>query len=158
MNELIEKVEGWACVRNLHAADPKEQVLKVIEGFAVMVEAHGQGEKAEVVDGIGDTFVAVIILSKQLGADIEGISEAADRIYNTTKNTPYIDFVAGFEHAVGVIGNLSSSISKDEEVGTLASLARILLAVRVIAEEENTSPATCLFAAYMKNQRGDTNE
>ena len=123
-----------------------------------MVEAHERRGKAEVVDSIGDTFVAVIVLAKQLGADVECVSEAADRIHNTTKNTPYIDFVAGFEHAVGVIGSLSSSIAKDEEVGALASLAKILLSVKVIAEKENTSPATCLFAAYTKTQRGDTDE
>lgn len=156
MDELIEKVERWAEVRKLDTADPKAQTLKTIEEFTEMIIAHEHNDEAEVVDGVGDTYVTVIILAKQLGLDLNKVLESGERHYNKAKSASYIDFLASSEMAVEIIGELSSSISRADKAGMFAALTATLLSATVIAEKVGATPMTCLFAAYneIKDRKG----
>lgn len=75
MEELIRKVERWAEVRKLHTADPKAQTLKAIEEFNEMMYALHTEDHDEIIDGVGDTYVTLIILCKQLGIGFLPIHE-----------------------------------------------------------------------------------
>jgi len=66
MNELINKVEQWAIDRNLHTASPQGQALKVVEEFTEAIVAYDDYDKEEMIDGVGDTYVTLIILCQQL--------------------------------------------------------------------------------------------
>ncbi len=69
-SDLIVKVINWADKRALlKPENVKSQMLKVMEELGETASAINKGKRSEIIDGIGDTFVTLIILSAQLGFD-----------------------------------------------------------------------------------------
>ena len=68
-DELIENITQWADDKEiLSLENVPQQSMKVMEELGETVGAILKQKKTdEVIDGIGDIFVTVIILSKQLG-------------------------------------------------------------------------------------------
>ena len=77
-DKLITNVIGWADDKGILVKDnaPK-QMLKVLEEVGETAGALLKDNKAEIVDGIGDSFVTLIILSMQLGLHPSECLEAA---------------------------------------------------------------------------------
>lgn len=70
INVLFDSVYNWADSRNLiEDGDPNRQMLKVIEEIGELAGAMAKKKDYEIIDGIGDSFVTLIILSHQLGFD-----------------------------------------------------------------------------------------
>lgn len=69
-DQLIENVREWAEQKNLlkHENAPK-QIMKVVEEFGETCSAINKGQPLLIVDGLGDTFVTLIILTMQMGYD-----------------------------------------------------------------------------------------
>jgi len=68
-DKLIDNITQWADDKGILVSDNiPQQTMKVMEEL---------GETDEVIDGIGDIFVTVIILSKQLGLDPTECLESA---------------------------------------------------------------------------------
>lgn len=65
--ELITQVEEWSRNKGLDKASPEKQFLKVIEEVGEVAAAMARNDREELVDGLGDTFVTLIILCQQLG-------------------------------------------------------------------------------------------
>lgn len=64
----VDLVHTWAKDRNLlEQKNAKSQMLKVVEEIGETARAINKGDMLETVDGIGDSFVTLIILSFQLG-------------------------------------------------------------------------------------------
>src|SRR5690625_2751255 len=81
MNELIAKVEKWAIEKNLHKAESSKQFLKVTEEVGEVAAALARNDHEELMDGIGDVVVTLIILSIQNGVTLEDcLIEAYDEI------------------------------------------------------------------------------
>lgn len=69
-NELIENVIEWADDKNiLKKENAPKQLLKVLEEVGETAGALLKSNDAEIKDGIGDAFVTLIILAKQLGLE-----------------------------------------------------------------------------------------
>lgn len=70
-DELINNITQWADDKGiLSPQNVPQQSMKVMEELGETVGAILKQKKTdEVIDGIGDIFVTVIILSKQLGLD-----------------------------------------------------------------------------------------
>lgn len=83
MNELIKLVQAWAMSRDLHEADPRGQMLKVMEEVGETAGALAKLNSEALEDGIGDVFVTLIILCMQVDMDPEECLQAA---YNQIKN------------------------------------------------------------------------
>ena len=83
MNELVLKVEKWFMDRNLHTADPTNQMLKLFEELGEVASGMARNNIDEVKDGIGDTLVVLIGLSMQLDLDI---TECLEIAYNEIKD------------------------------------------------------------------------
>lgn len=87
-NELIEQVQEWSRNKGLDKAAPEKQFLKVIEEVGEVAAAMARNDREELVDGLGDTFVTLIILCQQLeviprtalGVAYEVISERTGRM------------------------------------------------------------------------------
>ena len=78
MRELTDKIQQWAAARNLHNADPHQQILKLGEEFGELCQALAKNRKpAAVKDAIGDMYVVLTILALQLDLDIEDCITAA---------------------------------------------------------------------------------
>ena len=77
-DELIQNVKGWAEDKNiLKAENAPKQLMKVMEELGETAGAIAKNKKTdEIQDGIGDTFVTLIILSYQMGLDPSACLEA----------------------------------------------------------------------------------
>ena len=77
-DELITNVIGWADDKNiLKSENAPKQMLKVVEEVGETAGALLKDDRDELVDGIGDSFVTLIILSMQLGLHPSECLEAA---------------------------------------------------------------------------------
>ena len=83
-DKLIEHITDWADEKGLLYPDnsPK-QSMKMMEEMGETMGAILKGKDDEIVDGIGDTFVTLIILTKQMDLDPTECLEAA---YNEIKD------------------------------------------------------------------------
>ena len=151
MNELIEKVEEWARVRRLHTADPKAQALKVVEEFTEMIMAFNdftatkkgaEDVKNEVIDGVGDTYVTLIILCQQL--DIDFVSTL------TRRNLVLKGEVAE------ILNYLSTAVSKGKKHNVEYAVMDISEVANRIASYVGIEPIECLQVAYneIKDRKG----
>lgn len=151
MIELIKKVEGWARVRQLHTADPKAQTLKVIEEFTEMIMAFndftstkkGAGNaKNEVIDGVGDTYVTLIILCQQL--DIDFVSMLTRR--NLVPKAEVVE----------ILNYLSTAVSKGKKHSVEYAVMDISEVANRIASYVGVDPIECLQVAYdeIKDRKG----
>ena len=148
MIELIKKVEDWARVRQLHTADPKAQTLKVIEEFTEMMTSV---KRSDVVDGIGDTYVTLIILCQQLGIPTFPQARLTELAVKSTSEHSKNDQVA-----LMAINMLATSISKGERSKVQSSIIAIKTIADLVADEVGATPYECLEVAYeeIKDRKG----
>ena len=72
MQELVDKVVQWASDRNLiEGSSPEKQFLKTVEEMGEVANALGKNDLPELMDGIGDVTVTLIIMAAQLGVKFE---------------------------------------------------------------------------------------
>ena len=77
MNELVKSVEGWSKDKGLDKADPRAQFLKVVEEVGEVAAAMARNDRHELIDGIGDVVVTLVILAQQHGLDLEDCLDCA---------------------------------------------------------------------------------
>jgi len=83
MNELTKKIMVCAVERDLHKADPNKQMLKVVEEIGELAESLAKNDHNNTLDSIGDSYITLVVISMQLGVDIETcVSIAYDEIKN----------------------------------------------------------------------------
>jgi NTP pyrophosphatase (non-canonical NTP hydrolase) len=95
MNTLCHLVTAWADKRNLiHRDNAVRQALKVVEEMGETAGALLKNNEEELVDGLGDTFVTLIILTQQLGYSPHYVlGKAYEVIENRTGKTVNGTFV-----------------------------------------------------------------
>lgn len=71
MKNLTTKIKKWAVDRNLNTADPNKQMLKLMEEVGELAQGMAKNNSKQIVDSIGDVYVVLVILSEQLGLEIE---------------------------------------------------------------------------------------
>jgi len=89
-DELINNVKGWADAKDiLKQENAPKQLMKVMEELGETAGAIAKNKKTdEIMDGIGDTFVTLIILAYQMGLNPTECLEAAwNEIKDRTGNT-----------------------------------------------------------------------
>lgn len=70
MQNLIAKIEQWAEDRNIiNGSKPIDQAMKLFSEFGELADNVGKGRDCR--DDIGDVFVVLVIISKQLGLSID---------------------------------------------------------------------------------------
>lgn len=84
MQQLINKIEQWAEDRNLiNGCTPLDQAMKLFSEFGELADAVAKDDLEGIKDGIGDVFVVMTIMCKQVKhndiastmlADVSGIS------------------------------------------------------------------------------------
>lgn len=81
LNELTDAIRQWSKDRKLHIADPAKQVLKLGEEFGELCEGMAKDRFEQVIDSIGDMYVAMTKQCQQLKVNIEAcIQQAYDEI------------------------------------------------------------------------------
>jgi NTP pyrophosphatase (non-canonical NTP hydrolase) len=77
-DQLIENVYGWANEKDLINPDyVKSQFVKVIEELGEAASAISKNQREELIDGLGDTFVTLIILTLQCGVTPQEVLNVA---------------------------------------------------------------------------------
>ena len=89
MDELIENVKKWAEEKNLlKKENSKAQMLKVLEEVGETAGALLKNKNKEIIDGLGDSFVTLIILCFQLDLEPKQCLQSAwDEIKNRKGKT-----------------------------------------------------------------------
>lgn len=71
-------VIGWADTRGIIAiSTPEKQLLKTMEELGETARAVLKGDRANIIDGIGDTVVTLIIVARLLNLDLTKCLETA---------------------------------------------------------------------------------
>jgi NTP pyrophosphatase (non-canonical NTP hydrolase) len=84
MDELVANVTAWAQEKGLlERENAPKQMLKVMEEVGETASAILKNDHDKIVDGIGDSLVTLIVLSKQLGLEPSHCLEVA---WNEIKN------------------------------------------------------------------------
>ncbi len=84
MDELIQNVKQWAQEKNLLKRENSHaQMLKVLEEVGETAGALLKNKDKEIIDGLGDSFVTLIILCYQLGIEPK---ESLNAAWNEIKN------------------------------------------------------------------------
>ena len=83
-NSMFEKIREWADERGLYThGDTKTQLVKLQEEMGELAKATLQGDKPEIIDGIGDMVVVLTNLAHLNGYAIEECIEAAYKEIST---------------------------------------------------------------------------
>ena len=78
MDELIQNVKEWANEKGLLKEENSQaQMLKVLEEVGETAGAMLKKKDIEIIDGLGDSFVTLIILCYQLGLEPKECLESA---------------------------------------------------------------------------------
>lgn len=77
MNGLVKKIEKWSEEKGLNETDPRAQFLKVVEEVGEVAAAMARNDRPELIDGIGDVVVTLIILAQQYDLGLEHCLAAA---------------------------------------------------------------------------------
>lgn len=77
MDKLTQKIEQWAIDKGLDTADPKSQMLKVIEETGEIAGALAKNDLDNLREEIGDAVVTLTILALQLDMDLHECTNVA---------------------------------------------------------------------------------
>ena len=74
----FDLIRQWAEDRNLiKGSDPKSQLLKTMSELGELADGILKNRPDEIVDGLGDTIVTLVIVAAQCGLTIEECIEHA---------------------------------------------------------------------------------
>lgn len=145
MQELILKIEQWAEDRNIiKGSKPIDQAMKLFSEFGELADNVGKGRDCR--DDIGDIFVVLTIICKQLGSSINTLIKPNLESFNNIK-----DELAWLGYG------LTSEMVTDSETGEFnpdfgCEVARLEL----IANYFNFTLEECVQIAYddIKDRKG----
>ena len=117
-DELIENVKFWADNKGiLKAENAPKQMMKVIEELGETAGAIAKNKATdEIQDGIGDTFVTLIILAYQLGLEPADCLEAAWNEIKDRKGKTVNGVFVKEEQSVGMPSLLDTLPPSDYEL------------------------------------------
>lgn len=82
--QLEMKVLQWANERKLlKPRNSKQQLLKTMAELGELADAEAKDDKEEIIDGLGDVVVTLIIYAQQKGLDL---TECLESAYNEIKD------------------------------------------------------------------------
>jgi hypothetical protein len=144
MNELILKIEQWAEDRNLiSGCKPIDQAMKLFSEAGELADNIGKG--LDIKDDIGDVFVVLTIITRQLdnsliNVDVPKWAEGDSKNLMLKLNGSLNDFVE-----CATFGGFSYGLCR-----------RILNILNGIAKNNKTTLEECLYIAYndIKDRKG----
>lgn len=114
-----------------------------------MLLAYDKGSLDGVIDGIGDTYVTIIILAKQLGIDFTGV-------ISEKKYAPIAVDGYATSRFFEAINKLTTGVAKSDREQVTWAMADTLAIADYIAHIVNRTPDDCLAVAYdeIKDRKG----
>ena len=82
--ELILAVEDWASARKIVPnSNPQSQLMKTVSELGELADATLKSDRPEIVDGLGDVLVTLIIYARLQGVSLRDCLHSA---YDTIKD------------------------------------------------------------------------
>ena len=153
LDELITKIQEWADARNLiRGSDPISQFAKLISEAGETANAIIEGNNPEVIDGIGDMFVVIVIISTMVGSDIAAI--AASSVNGVYPSPAYRQREC--LRLVAYLGKMGDYILKKNIEMFESCVQSALRCMRTMALASNMRLSQCAAAAYneIKDRKG----
>lgn len=153
MKESIQQIEQWAEERNLiQGSTPEKQFLKLMEEFGELCGGIAKDKPEIIKDSIGDCFVVLVILNKQLKTDvnISSIIEEILPLLVLTDGEPVTSTMIFASRA----GNLADSLGY--ETDSKLSIGCLFGALAMISFKYNLNLMDCIQHAYnqIKDRKG----
>jgi NTP pyrophosphatase (non-canonical NTP hydrolase) len=152
MKERISDVIKWGDERGItFSANIQAQALKVVEEIGETVEACHNNDTEEVMDGIGDSLVTLILLSKQVEYDFE-----ISLLYLSAK--PFFKKNECLVNLCIFNGRLCKAVLKSYRGEIVKNIENLVCVLFDLAYHYNTSLEECLDLAWeeIKDRKGKT--
>lgn len=158
--ELIGKIAQWAKDRNLIlGSTPQKQFIKLMEEFVELYAGIARNDKEKIKDSIGDCFVVVVVLSKQL--DLDNVELCSSDIINEFRNYKYehSSIMEQLLEAVHNLGGISIPISQGWKVNK-EWIELFCINLIIISLFEGLNFAECVKYSYeqIKDRKGRMRE
>ncbi|HEN3143882.1 TPA: MazG-like family protein [Streptococcus agalactiae] len=139
--ELIENVKKWSIDKGLDKAEPKKQMLKLMEEYGELCAGVNKNDKELIVDSIGDMAVVMIILAQQSEYDDFDISITGDGTdYGLADILLCMAFMLGdLARSIDIFGNSRK---------TLTDLACVQVVLHDFANSQGLTVKDCLESAW----------
>ena len=146
MQDLIAKIEQWAEERNIiSGSKPIDQAMKLFSEFGELADNAGKGRDCR--DDIGDVFVVLTIITRQLGYSLFDYASCEEII---SKNSKYA--VAEIAHEIAVFVSFAHKHNDfaNNRIGNIIGY------LNAIATENKTTLEECVQIAYddIKDRKG----
>lgn len=156
IKEIAHKTIEWAEERNLiQGARPKDQFLKVVEECSEVFTAKNMDEYK---DAIGDTYVTIVILAKQMGYSVDEIIDQ-DVILDMVVNMNYIAALLKdrnfYDHAILItLGQIASDLAKGNVDDQTLKSCQMVLAVMMNNSDINNAESFEIAYNEIKDRKG----
>lgn len=77
LNKRHDDIRNWSCDKGLDEANPYLQMVKLQEEVGELAAAMLRRNQTKIIDGIGDVFVVLTILSQQMSLALPDCVETA---------------------------------------------------------------------------------
>lgn len=148
MNELIQKIEQWATDRNIiKGSKPIDQAMKLFSEFGELADNVGKGRDCR--DDIGDVFVVLTIMCKQLDASI------SQPIFSSNKEILPKDIT---KNQVAKLGQQLTELALSVRYKSMPAynFSNSIGLLEIIADHNKTTLEECVQIAYndIKDRKG----
>lgn len=147
--EYVALIEEWANARNIiKGATANAQFFKLVSELGEWAGGVVLGNREEVIDGLGDTFVVSTIMARQLGSDILAEYEGSTLVH---PEFPQTDL-----SLIAIVGQLGDDLAKGQNDQALCRLGDLADALVKTALRNGLDINTCLSHAYsdIKDRQG----
>lgn len=160
--DLVARIHEWAEQRNIIAGcSMKDQFTKFLEEFGEFYTELSKGNEGvpsnmdALKDGIGDSFVVLVIISGQLQHHCAKHNIPFPESYNPWSQV-HVGAVFTSHNILSLILGIAPALARNKVQDIWDAINGLLLMVLKLAEEEGVSFANCVNEAYdeIKDRRG----
>lgn len=160
MQQLIKNIEQWAEDRNLiEGSTPQKQMLKLMEEFGELCGGIARNNPEMIKDAIGDCFVVLVVLNKQVNWNINFNDYQDKFVHNFIRNDILKDGLNSVEiiHIIAtIIPALYTKVMPPVYDDERYAIWSLLVAFSDIANINGFSLSDCIQHAYdqIKDRKG----
>ena len=151
MNELISKIEQWAEDRNIiKGSKPIDQAMKLFSEFGELADNVGKGRDCR--DDIGDVFVVLTIIAKQ----IEIHNRKKINIFHSVKRLDHFSFVKTESNAKSNVINICNRLYLFTKYFNKPKLNDLIISIQFLLTTLGYTLEECVQIAYndIKDRKG----
>lgn len=145
---LIQLIVAWGMARNIILGGTvKDQFFKLTSEMGEWAAGIVAASREELMDGIGDSFVVITLMSRQLGVSVEDLHAIARERYSYSRHdlSPF-----------AILGDLADALAKGQDDKAKLYLGRLVVSLVDLATSQDLDFEECVQLAYdsIKDRKG----